>query len=103
MITHISGVAEQGMREGRIGEGVLVGQPRDHPGKRDAAGHVVVDADHVGPQTHVVGDRAIGPYAAQGGIVAVEFRHLSVLSYARNGLWAPGAVRAYRDSRMGEI
>ena len=68
----------------RIGDdGHLEGQPRHHAGKRNAACHVVVHADHVGPQAQIVGDRAIGPYAAKRGIVPVEIRHERILSYAR--------------------
>ncbi len=67
-------------------DGRLIGQPGDHAGECDAASHVVVDADHVGAQAHIVDDRAIGRYAARRGIVPVEIRHRCVLSYAQDGL-----------------
>ena len=46
----------------------------------------------MGPQAHVIGDRTIGAYAAQGGIVPVEIRHWIILSFARDSLGRQGAA-----------
>ncbi len=46
----------------------------------------------MGAQAHVIGDRTIGPYAAQGGIVPVEIRHWIILSFARDSLGRQGAA-----------
>ena len=42
------------MLSGRIGDHRgIVGEPGDDAGQRDAGGHVVVDADHVGAQARI--------------------------------------------------
>jgi hypothetical protein len=46
----------------------------------------------MGAQAHVIGDRTIGPYAAQAGIVPVEIRHWIILSFARDSLGRQGGA-----------
>ena len=54
-----------GDRAGRIGDDRGVeGEPGDDAGQRDAGGHVIVDADHVGAQARIDRDRAVGAEAA---------------------------------------
>ena len=100
--THISGlpnsVCPNGVSptmapEALVTTASLIGEPRDDAGQRDAARHVVVDADHMGAQAHVIGDRTIGAYAAQAGIVPVEIRHWIILSFARDSLGRQGGSR----------
>ena len=69
-----------------IGDGGgIVGQPGDDAGQGDAGGHVIVDADHVGAQTHIDfgGTRSAD---AAGSYVTVIVRHRSFLSLSRAGL-----------------
>src|SRR5690606_14504756 len=57
------------------------GQPGDGPGDADAARHVIVDADHVGPQTLVDGIRLRTPEGRRPAMnLPVEIRHNSFLS-----------------------
>jgi hypothetical protein len=55
----------------------------------------------MGAQTHIIGDRTIGPYAAHAGIVPVEIRHWMILSFARVSLGRQGATADRRITRMG--
>jgi hypothetical protein len=57
----------------------------------------------MGAQTHIICDRTIGPYAAQGAVVPVEIRHWMILSFARGGLGRQGAAADSRITRMPGI
>ena len=73
--TYISGLAVE-LRPDK-----LVGEVGDKSGQRDAAGHVVVDADHVGAQARIDRNRPGG--AGEGRDIPVEVRHGSILLVGR--------------------
>ena len=69
---------------------MLVGEVGDKTGQRDAAGHVVVDADHVGAQARIDRDRPGG--AGESRNIPVKVRHGSIL------LVGPGAFHPDRSA-----
>src|ERR1700691_6744337 len=86
----------------RVATGGLVGEPRDHPGQRNARGHVVVDPDHIRAQTRI--DRnLIGAIARPGGRdIPVEVRHGSYpcVVPAVPGPWRPEKPDAKLDTNL---
>ena len=58
-----------------VAAGGLIGQPSHDAGQRHAAGHVVVDADHVGAQTRIDRDLVRAIAGSRGRKIPIEVGH----------------------------